>query len=280
MAQDHRPLLGLTVGVTAARRAEELGGLLERRGARVVYGPAIRSVALADDDRLAAATDAVLAAPVDLVVAITGVGFRGWLDTAEGRGRREGLLGRLGAAEVLARGPKARGAVRGAGLPDPWTAGSETVAEVLDELLRRDLDGRRIAVQEQGEPMTEFCEALRRRGAEVIPVGVYRWTDPEDVGPLDSLIDAVARAEVHALTFTSAPAATNLLRRAERTGRGEPLRRALRTSCLVACVGPVTAAPLEREGLPVRTPDRPRTGALARQLERELPTFVAATGAG
>jgi uroporphyrinogen-III synthase len=36
------PLAGFTVGVTAARRREELSALLERRGARVVHAPAIR----------------------------------------------------------------------------------------------------------------------------------------------------------------------------------------------------------------------------------------------
>jgi len=50
------PLAGFTVGVTAARRADELGALLERRGATVVHGPAIRIVPLPDDAELRAAT--------------------------------------------------------------------------------------------------------------------------------------------------------------------------------------------------------------------------------
>src|SRR5438128_5359020 len=77
------PLRGYTVAITAARRREELGALLDRRGARVLYAPAIRIVPLADDAELVAATRAVLAAPVDLVVATTGVGLRGWLEAAE-----------------------------------------------------------------------------------------------------------------------------------------------------------------------------------------------------
>ncbi len=56
------PLAGYTVAVTAARRREELGALLDRRGARVVYAPAIRIVPLADDTELVAATRAVLGA--------------------------------------------------------------------------------------------------------------------------------------------------------------------------------------------------------------------------
>ena len=77
------PLAGYTVAVTAARRSEELGALLDRRGARVVYAPAIRIVPLSDGAELVTATREVLAAPVDLVVATTGVGFSGWLEAAE-----------------------------------------------------------------------------------------------------------------------------------------------------------------------------------------------------
>ena len=80
------PLSGYTVGVTAARRAEEFSALLERRGATVVHAPAIRIVPLVDDTELFAATRAVIADPVDVVVATTGIGFRGWVEAAEGWG--------------------------------------------------------------------------------------------------------------------------------------------------------------------------------------------------
>ena len=39
---DPLPLTGFTIGITAARRAEEFAALLERRGARVVQAPTIR----------------------------------------------------------------------------------------------------------------------------------------------------------------------------------------------------------------------------------------------
>jgi uroporphyrinogen-III synthase len=38
------PLAGYTIGITAARRREEFGAALERRGATVVYAPAIKIV--------------------------------------------------------------------------------------------------------------------------------------------------------------------------------------------------------------------------------------------
>ena len=80
------PLSGFTVGVTAARRADELGAMLERRGATVQHAPALRIVPLADDTQLLAATRELIERPPDITVATTGIGFRGWVDAAGGGG--------------------------------------------------------------------------------------------------------------------------------------------------------------------------------------------------
>ncbi|MEV0698539.1 uroporphyrinogen-III synthase [Saccharopolyspora sp. NPDC050389] len=268
-------LSGFTVGVTAERKAAEIGSLFTRRGARVLFGAAMHTVPLPEDGELAAATEEVLAAPVDYAVAVTGVGFRGWIEAAQLTGVGGRLLAHLRSAEVLARGAKARGAVRGAGLVESWTSPSEESAEILEYLLARDLAGKRIVLQVHGDPMLRFREALRAAGAEVVPVTVYRWTDPVDLPALDGLIDAVLRGEVDALPFTSAPAATNLLARADRTGRGEAFREALRDKVFIACVGPVTAVPIDAAGLPYVMPDRARTASLVRLVADELPKRAA-----
>src|SRR5262249_17983251 len=96
------PLAGYSVAVTAARGREEFGAALDRRGARVVYAPAIRIVPLADDTELREATERCLAAPLDFVVATTGIGFRGWMDAADTWGMVEKLTEAVGSAIVLA----------------------------------------------------------------------------------------------------------------------------------------------------------------------------------
>ncbi|MFI7153275.1 uroporphyrinogen-III synthase [Nonomuraea sp. NPDC050022] len=264
-------LSGFTVGVTATRRREEFGALLERRGARVVSAPAIRLVPLSEDSDLLAATRLSLAGPVDDVVITTGVGFRGWMAAAEGWGLSADLADHLTRARLLTRGPKARGAVRAAGLNDHWTPATESCEEVKQYLLAQDLHGRRIAVQQHGEPLTEFVEALREAGAEVIEIPVYRWLPYRDPSPLRRLITQTLSGAVDAVAFTSAPAVHAMLGAARAEGLEEQLLAAFGDRVVAACVGPVTAGPLVTRGVPTLQPERSRLGALARALARHLP---------
>nr|WP_221308518.1 uroporphyrinogen-III synthase [Nocardiopsis mwathae] len=264
-------MAGFTVAVTAARRADELAALLRRKGAEVVCAPALRIVPLSDDQRLAAVSRRLIAEPADVVVATTGIGFRGWVEACETWGQAEGLVSAMANARLIARGPKAKGAIRAAGLTEEWSPPSESSAEVLDYLLSTGVSGLRVAVQLHGEPLPDFCAALRMAGADVVEVPIYRWTEPEDVAPLDRLIDGVVGGAVDAVTFTSAPAAAGLLARAEQTGLRHPLVAALRTGALAMCVGPVTARPLMAHDIPTVWPARARIGAQVRKLTEELP---------
>jgi uroporphyrinogen-III synthase len=277
------PLAGYTVAVTAERRADELVTLLERRGAAVMHAAAIHIVPLADDTELLAATRAVIADPPDVVVATTGIGFRGWVDAADGWGLADPLLAAFRRAELVARGPKARGAIRAAGLREAWSPPSdstESSAEVLEHLLQRGVNGERVAVQLHGEPLPDFCAAVRHAGAAVVTVPVYRWRGPADTGPLDRLIDAAITRGIDAMTFTSAPAAASLLDRAAARGNLPSLETALQRNVLVMCVGPVTAGPLLDHDIPAVWPQRGRVGAMIRKLTEELPATARRIRAG
>ncbi|MGP3983288.1 uroporphyrinogen-III synthase [Streptomyces sp. KR80] len=273
-AAAQQPLAGFTVGVTAARRADELRALLQRRGAAVLHAPALRIVPLPDDAELLSATKQLIGNPPDVVVATTAIGFRGWVEAADGWGLGEALLERMRGVELLARGPKVRGAIRAAGLTEAWSPASESMAEVLDRLLEEGVSGRRIAIQLHGEPLPGFVEALRAGGAEVVGVPVYRWMPPEDIGPVDRLLDATVARSLDAVAFTSAPAAASLLERARERGMLDELLDALRHDVLPACVGPVTALPLEAHDIATAQPERYRLGPLVQLLCVELPGRV------
>jgi uroporphyrinogen-III synthase len=265
------PLAGFTVAVTAARRREELTGLLERRGARVVEAPAIRIIPTTDDEQLLSATRACLDQHPDITVVTTGIGFRGWMEAADGWGLGDELRSCLQQSQIMTRGPKAKGAVRSNGLAEAWSPESESSDEVLSKLLGQGVAGLRVVVQLHGEPLTALCASLRAAGAEVFEVPVYRWVPADDLRPLRRLVEQIANVQVDCVTFTSAPAAMSLLRTAEQEGRLDAMLESLRGPVLVAAVGPITAAPLLDRGVPVVQPERSRLGALVRTVVEELP---------
>jgi len=266
------PLAGYTIGITAARRREEFAAALQRRGAKVISGPAIRIVPLADDSELRAATRRCLDAPLDVVIATTGIGFRGWMEAADAWGLADELAAAVSQSTILARGPKARGAIRACGLREEWSPESESSSEVLAHLIAGfDLSGKRIAVQLHGEPLPDMVQTLRMAGAEVIEVPVYRWVLPEDTGPLERLIQSVASAGLDSVAFTSAPAAASFIAAARELGCWTEVRAALLGPVVPACVGPVTAGPFQKESVPVIQPDRGRLGALVREITSQVP---------
>ena len=279
---DWAPLTGFRVAVTSARRAEELSALLTRRGASVTSAAAIAMVPLPDDDELRLHTEALIAEPPDVVVATTGIGLRGWMAAADGWGLAGELTEALKSARVVSRGPKATGALRAAGLPEEWSPDSESSREVVHYLLEGGIEGLRIAVQLHGatadwDPFPEFLDELRAGGAHVVPIRVYRWHPAPRNGAFDQLVVGVAEHKFDAVSFTSAPAVAAMLMRAVELGVEDGVLSALRTDVHAMCVGPVTARPLVRLGVPTSSPERMRLGALARHITDELPLLQART---
>ena len=276
------PLTGFRVAVTSARRADELSTLLRKRGATVTSAAAIRMVPLPDDDELRGHTESLIAAPPDIVVTTTGIGFRGWVAAADGWGLADELIAALGRARVVSRGPKATAALRAAGLPEEWSPESESSREVLRYLVEGGIAGQRIAVQLHGatddwDPFPEFLDELRGAGAEIVPIRVYRWRPAPRDGEFDQLVTQIAERKFDAVSFTSAPAVAAVLLRAKDLGIEDDVLSAFRNGVHAMCVGPVTARPLVRLGVPTSAPERMRLGALARHITDELPLLQTRT---
>jgi uroporphyrinogen-III synthase len=258
-------LAGTRILVTAQRRSDELAGALMRRGADVVVAPTLGVVPHIDEETLLRRTREVLEAGIDTVVVTTGIGFRGWMDTAEAAGLGDELVAALADVRLVARGPKARGALQAVGLRADWVAESETSAEIVEFLLAEGVDGIRIAVQHHGAGDPHLEGKLVAGGAVVVPLEVYRWGPPTDPEAVADTALQVAAGAFDAVMFTSAPAATAWIHELERQGITDVVRDLVAADrLLVAAVGPVTADPLVNAGLRPVHPDRSRMGALVR----------------
>ncbi len=266
------PLAGFRVGVTAARRAQEQVALLERRGAEVTWAPTLSvDPNRVDEAALRAATEAVLGAPVDMLLATTGIGIKAWLDQADAWDLGERLVAHLAEAEIVARGPKSVGALRRRGLRELWSPPSESFDDVLAHLRGRDLAGLRIVVQEHGQSLSMVAHALRRQGAVVETVTVYRVEPAADPEPIFGMLEQLAAGDLDAVTFTSAPAVAAFMDAAASAGLRDAAVSAFQADAVASCVGPVTAAAFELWGVPTIYPERSRLAAMVKQLEHELP---------
>lgn len=277
-------MAGCTVLITADRRAGELAAALERRGATVRQAPALTMIPNADEPRLLAATRSLLADPPDVLVVTTGVGFRAWIEAADAHGMQDALHEVLQRARIVARGPKARGAIQAAGLQADWVAESETSAEIAEVLLGEGVEGLRIAVQLHGAGADGLESALAEAGAIVTELGVYRWGPAPDPELVRASARAAAAGEIDAVVFTSAPSAEAWLTTVESEGVQDAVAARCRSGALVlAAVGPVTAKPLLHRGLEPLLPERGRLGALVRALVthyEQLESVALATIAG
>lgn len=265
-------LTGCRVLVTAHRRAADVAAALERRGADVVHAPVLSIVPHVDDARLLSRTREVIRSRPDIVVVTTGVGFRGWIEAADADGLAPALLQILAASRIIARGPKALGAIRANDLTPEWVAPSETTAEIRERLLEAGVNGLTVAVQHHGSGADGLDRALAAAGARVISLVVYRWGPPADPAAVVRGVHLVADEDVDAVIFTSAPGAAGFIDAARREGRLFDVVRACHSSSgvLAAAVGPVTAGPLRGVGIDPLVPDRWRMGALVRQLVERL----------
>ena len=243
-------LLGYTVGITADRRSDEQAALFERRGATVQHGASIRTLPLGSDERLRAATEAVIERRPTVFVANTGLGVRSWFSAAETWGVEGPLLETLRDARIYARGPKASGAVQQHGLEVEDRAPTERLRDAIDlamAVLRR---GDVIALQLDGSRECAEANRVRAAGIDVIELPVYEWTMPSDVAPALRLIEDVIAGRIQAMTFTAGPAIRNLMAIAAERDLDLALRRALTDGrTVVGCVGPVCAEVASAHGL-------------------------------
>ena len=263
-------LRGFRIGVTSDRRAADLITALERRGAQVLHAPALTIAPNEQDGALIVETRELIMARPEVVLITTGYGMRRWFEVADAAGLGAELTAVLEGARIFARGPKAHGAVRAAGLVDAQTSVLDTTASMVDAMADAGLTRRRVAIQLHGFTDDVQLARLRQISSSVQTVTPYRWTRPSVRDRLPRLIKAACQHQLEAVTFTSAPAAAATLETADRLNVRPDFIRAMTDHVAAMAVGPVTARPLLEAGIQPVVPDRYRLGALIRLVSEEL----------
>ena len=255
------------VAILESRLGEELAGLVKKRGGEPVHAPALAELPDLEPEKIRALVQSLEQRPAKLFVFQTGVGTRALFAATDGLGITPSLLKNLKKAVVAVRGPKPAGALRSRKVRiDRSAADPFTTKEVLDCIEDVDVKGR-VIVQRHGTVNVELDRALEARGARVTEIPTYRWSLPADTAPLERLIGALQRGELHAVVFTNAEQARNLFAVAKNK---DALRDALNRT-LVASIGPVASAALREQQVKVGLESSPpKLGALMSALDSAL----------
>lgn len=265
-----RGFAGLEVVAFESRRAKEVAALITTYGGMPIVAPIVREIAVGENTTAFAFAEKLLAGEVDCVICMTGVGTAALVEILKTRHSLESLVQAFSRVSVVARGPKPTKVLRELNIPIAiMVPEPNTWREILKELDGNSqgfsLSGARVAVQEYGVSNDAFLAALRKRGAEVLPVPVYRWALPEDKGPPVAAIERIISGDARVVLFTSSGQVHHLLEIATSAGRRDALLTALR-NCAVCAVGPVCSETLREFGIPVdMTPSHPKMGPLVKE---------------
>jgi uroporphyrinogen-III synthase len=264
-------LKGKRVAVLESRLGKELVDLVARRGGIPFHAPALSELPDLDPQAIRALVESLRQRPAKLFVFQTGTGTQALFAAADDLGLASVLIDSLSEAAVAVRGPKPAAALRARKLRIDYSAKDPfTTKELIEALGNVDLEGERVVVQRHGSRNVELDRALEARGAQVSEIPTYRWSLPQDTGPLAALVQALERSEMDAVVFTNAEQVRNLFAVAEGLARAESLRASLNRT-LAASIGPVASAALREAGVRVGLESRPpKLGALLAALDEAL----------
>ena len=237
-----RPLENRGVVVTRPRsQAAGLVALLEENGARVVEFPTIRIEPVESFDKIDAAVQDMAAYDWVIFTSVNGVA---------GFARRLGELGKdadvLRTVRVAAIGPATAAALGELGVDVEAVPERYQAEGLIAALGRESLDGARILIPRAEHARDVLPEELRRLGARVEVLVVYRTVRP-DVDPA-ILRRALRGGQVDVLTFTSSSTVTNFV---ATFATGEAVRLVREAGAVVACIGPITAGTARQAGFDV-----------------------------
>jgi uroporphyrinogen-III synthase len=261
---------GLRVLSLESRRAREIALLISNNGGVPVVAPSTREVPSGPNPDELKFASSLLENQFGIVIFMTGVGTRALVQAVESVCSREQFVTALSRTNVVARGPKPIAVLRELGVPIALSVPEPNtwreILQALDENGEKlPLKGRRVAVQEHGEPSPELYAGLKERGAEVFPVRVYEWALPEDTAPLRNAVTALAQNEIDVSLFTSSIQLRHLLHMAQEMQLREEVVLALNKT-MVASIGPVTSETLREYGVKVdMEPSHPKMGFLVKE---------------
>jgi uroporphyrinogen-III synthase len=267
---------GLAVVSFESRMAREMTRLIEHYGGQPLVAPALREVPIQDNPAALRFGARLIDGQVDILILMTGIGTTTLFEILRSRHPMSSIMEGLKQMAIVARGPKPVTALKLLGItptltvpePNTWVE----VVSTLDEY--RPVKGLRVAVQEYGTSNPELLESLRRRGAEVFPVPIYRWALPENTGPLKQVLGEILSGTVQVMLVTNAAQIDHVMQLLEQKDITTQFKEACR-KMVIASIGPSASERLRHYDLPIDfEPSHPKMGVLVKETSEQVHSIL------
>ncbi|WP_339731957.1 uroporphyrinogen-III synthase [uncultured Gimesia sp.] len=261
-----------------SRKSDAMRALIERNQGLPTLVHSMDEIPLENNEQVKLFCEKLFQNEIDVMVFMTGVGATALLDAVELYFPREPFLEALKKIIVTVRGPKPTVVLRNWNVPIHHTAPEPNtwheIISIWDDK-KFSVTGKHVAVQEYGKPVQEFYDELRKRGAQVLPITVYRWALPEDTSGLRDAIHSTIQNEFDVLMFTSAQQIAHVLQIAEEEKVKDDWLQAA-AKIMIASVGPACSEAIQQAGLPLDFESSPpKMGPLVKDALQAAPEILA-----
>jgi uroporphyrinogen-III synthase len=283
-------LKGLTVAITASRRALELAHLITNFGGTPYISPTVGIETNIDKSKEAEEfIKKIVENKFDYVIFMTGPGVYSFMSVAKKLQMEKSVIEALKQTIVVARSLKPKIALANYGIKTDMVPDENTAEGIVKLLKGRSLEGKKIGVLWHGSyfPIlrNEICTAgaelfefstytysldLKESGAKILEEMGLKYVYPDQEKVL-KLIETINNGLIHAITFTSPPSARDLFKIAEDHKMKEPLLLSLNNNVIVVAIGPSTKKALEENAVQVDVmPQIYKMGPMVKELVNYL----------
>jgi uroporphyrinogen-III synthase len=258
MVQENSKLKGKTIAITRPRgQAEELARMVEERGGKPYYVPAIEIKGPSDLKPIKNFINELQKGEVDYVVFMSVNGVRYLLTAAESLNQLPKTLEGLKKTVTIAVGPKTAQELETNQIHVnliPWKYTSEGVVQTLRQL---DVSGKTVRIPRTSSASPTLKRELLEMGASVQEVYVYESAPPDDPNLTETFFRDLKAEKIDAIIFGSTSCVKNLFQMLSAKISPEKLSGLLNSKVTVVAIGPVTAGALAEMGVKVDVmPDR------------------------
>ena len=257
-------LKGLTVAITASRRALELAHLITNFGGIPYISPTVGIESNMDKSKEAEEfIKKIIEDKLDYVIFMTGPGVYSLMSAAKKLQMESNVVEALKRTIVVARSLKPKIALAKYGIKTDIVPDENTADGIVKILKSSGIQGKKIGVLWHGSYFPVFRNEMSAAGANIVECSTYTYSfDLKESGAkiLDEmgfkyiypdqdkvikLIEAINKGDIHVITFTSPPSARELFKIAESIRMKEPLKVSLNNNVIVVAIGPSTKKALE-----------------------------------